>query len=178
MRSTTSLRQVDAAINGGFKNGPAERALRRVVPWTMLARTTADTTYNNTASLAAISELTVDVEDGRAYEFFFYSGLSIAAAANNIQFAFDGGTATAALIEGYYQFFDNGATAAQQYGRISALNTAISGSTSTAWEACMARGILVVTAGGKLIVRGAQAAAAATASTARAGTYLRLVEVG
>lgn len=176
MRSTNSIQQVNARINGGFKNGPQERGLRDSVPWALFARTTADNTYNNTAALAAISELTLDVESGRVYEFEGFFGLSIAAAANNIQIALDGGTATAALIEGYYQFLLTAVAPTQ--ARISALTTDIDGGATNAWTGLKINGLLVVNAGGKLIVRASQAAAAATNSIIRAGSYLKLTEVG
>lgn len=176
MRSTVSNQQINSRINGGFRNGPAERALRDSVPWALFARTTADNTYNANATLAAINELSVDVESGRVYEFEGFFGLSIANAAHNIQIALDGGTCTATLIEGYYQFLLTAVAPTQL--RISALTTDIDGATTNAWTGLKINGLLVVNAGGKLIVRASQQTSGASNSIIRAGSYLKLTEVG
>lgn len=147
--------------------------LYRGAPQVLFARTTADNTYNNTATLANISELTLTVEGGRTYILKALFPLSIAAAANNIQFSLAGGTCTATLIEGFARFSLAAGTA--EIDRITALNTDIDGGTTSVWTQCELNALLVVNAEGTLVVQASQVAAAATNSVVRAGSYIALI---
>lgn len=167
---------IQQLLNGTGLEGPAIRALAQCFSEKIKsAFTTADVTYTSNGTLAAISGLSIPVKSNSTYILYGVFGLSIANAAHNIQFALDGGTCTANLIEGNGRFSLANGTATNT--RVSALNTDIDGGTANAWTLFELSAILRVQHGGLLIARGSQQTSGASNSIVRSGAYLLAFDI-
>lgn len=164
------------ALNQAF--GPAQsKAIDQAMVKHLSARLTAtNTATQSSTTLAAMSsDLWIDdFQANTAHAIDGYWNLSVANAAHNIKFDFNGGTLTATSVSGWAQFaLANGTSLVVP---VTALNTAISGAATNAWVAVEFHLLLVVATPGSLIPQFAQAASGATDSSVTAG-YLRAVNL-
>lgn len=160
-------------------NQRVRTAIKAAYPNVMTAYTTVTQTVNNSATLVNEVELFFPVT---ANVFYYLEGmlnLTIAAAANNIQIDFGGNgtagstatTAAATNVSGNVSFSATG-TATTLSVDATALNTALSGGTTTAWTKAILNFGFLCTASGVIAIRFAQVAAAATNTSILAGSFI------
>lgn len=163
-------------IAGKFMPPNVIRGLIKNLKPTQRLYKTADETVNNSATLQAEDQLRIKVETGAKYKFRYVLPVAIAAGANNIKFDLNGGTCSVHEISGRASFEDTG-TATTRSVSITALNTSLDGSTTTAWDFVTIEGTMRVNQGGLLVLQFAQSAAAANNSTISKGALLELSEI-
>lgn len=170
----SNAKAAQADLNKGFP--PAQAGpIKRTFGLPVSARVTADVTYNATATLANIADLSMVVDEAANYAVHGYIRLSIANAAHNIKLDFDGGSCTATLVDMSARF--SLANGTEALTNLTALATDADGSTANAWVLLEIDGILRVNAGGTLILRGAQSASGASASVIKAGSFITLTPI-
>jgi len=168
-----SYNEMLIGLNGAFP--PTQRKeLRRAFGTTMACTQDADdTATQSSTTLAAASEMYLNDMQVGTWLIVGSLTLTIANAAHNIKFDFNGGTITnaagATAIGGGNFYLANGTSIAPA---ISALNTSLDGSTSNAWIRFDFQFVLSTPVPGNLVLQRAQSASGASNSVIKAGSIM------
>lgn len=168
-----SFQAADIALNAFSPGNPpsvrqaaVSLGLRRIV-----ARLTADVSATSSTTLAAVSDLSFQVEQGRRYKFRFHLPCTAnAAGGNKVDLA--GGSATITSIETHAILVTASAIATV---RGTALNTSIAATAAN--TAVILEGVLLAATTGTITLQHAQNASNAAASTLYAGGTLEVEDI-
>lgn len=170
-----SMSNIRRYIKDALQSGrAAQQNFLKLVPQSVV--TTEVLTSNADVVLSAIPGMSVDVAAGKTYIIRAHFPVSIATAAHGIAFDFAGGTCTASWVRGVAQFYDSAAATTRAIA-VTALNTLIDGSTTTAWESCSVEMSVSVSVAGTIVVQACQSASGASDSTVSIGAYMTAQEV-
>jgi hypothetical protein len=130
-------------------------------------------TVTNSTVLVPETNLVVQVVANTFYQLEGVLAVSIAAAANNIKLDLNGGTATVNPIQGN-AIFSITASATTLTVDIAALNTSLSGGTTTVWTKILLNAGFYCTASGTIQLQFAQVAGAANNTTISPGSWFQV----